>query len=322
MFFSTVRPMHIPDGFLSFAISILLWIISIGGIAVALRKGKYELGDREVPLMGVLAAAVFAGQMLNFSITGGTSGHLLGAAIVTILLGPWTAVLVMTSVVSVQALLFQDGGILALGANIFNMAIVSVFVSHTAYSLFKKIIGKTKWGFLVSGFVAAWTSIFIASLSCALQLALSGTSPANIAVPAMGAIYALIGIGEGAITVGALAFLYAVRKDLILFNQKSAAGDRGILLGGGIITLILAVLSPLASRHPDGLEWVAEQQGFLESAKSAFFNVMPGYVIPGISNQSIATIMAGILGIVIVFSVAFGIAKTEKRSPVRDEVRE
>jgi cobalt/nickel transport system permease protein len=105
--------MHIPDGFLSVAVSIIMWIISIAMIAIALRKVKNELGDREVPLMGVLAAAIFAGQMLNFSVSGGTSGHLLGAAIATILLGPWTAVLVMTSVVSVQALLFQDGGVLA-----------------------------------------------------------------------------------------------------------------------------------------------------------------------------------------------------------------
>jgi cobalt/nickel transport system permease protein len=322
MFFSTVKPMHIPDGFLSVTVSIILWIISIGIIVIALRKVKSELGDREVPLMGVLAAAIFAGQMLNFSVTGGTSGHLLGAAIATILLGPWPAVLVMASVVSVQALLFQDGGILALGANIFNMAVVGVFVSYAVYTFVNKAIGKTRWGMLISGFIAAWTSIFIASLSCALQLALSGTSPANIAIPAMGAIHALIGIGEGLITLGALSFLWAARKDLLLSRSKSTDGNIGILIGGGAIAILLTILSPLASSHPDGLEWVAEQKGFLNIAKDAIYQIMPDYVMPGISDPTLATIFAGILGAVIVFGVAFGIAKAEVRTPVREEVRD
>jgi cobalt/nickel transport system permease protein len=318
MLFSTVQPMHIPDGFLSVLVSIVLWVISIGMIATALRKVKNELGDKEVPLMGVLAAAIFAGQMLNFSVTGGTSGHLLGAAIATILLGPWTAVLVMTCVVSVQALLFQDGGVLALGANIFNMGVVGVFVSYAVFKLMQKAFSKATWGLLVSGFVAAWTSIFVASLACALELALSGTSPANIAVPAMGAIHALIGVGEGLITVGALAFLFATRKDLFQKTAASAASNKGILMGGSVIALVLAILSPLASSHPDGLEWVAGQNGFLETAKDAFYNVMPDYAMPGISDPNLATIVAGILGAIIVFGVAISIARMEKRAAVKE----
>ena len=278
MLLSTVHPMHIPDGFLSVVVSVVMWIVSLVMIGLALKKVKNELGDREVPLMGVLAAAIFAGQMLNFSVTGGTSGHLLGAAIATILLGPWAAVLVMTSVVSVQALFFQDGGILALGTNIFNMGIVGVFVSYAMFNLLQKAFAKYKWGLFVSGFVAAWTSIFIASLACALELAFSGTSPANIAIPAMGAIHALIGIGEGLITVGALAFLFATRKDLVEKTGAKASGNKGILIGGSIIAVVLAVFSPLASSHPDGLEWVAEQKGFLETAREALFNIMPDYV--------------------------------------------
>jgi cobalt/nickel transport system permease protein len=318
MLFSTVHPMHIPDGFLSVIVSITLWIVSIGLITVALRKVKNELGDREVPLMGVLAAAIFAGQMLNFSVTGGTSGHLLGAAVATILLGPWTAVLVMTCVVSVQALLFQDGGVLALGANIFNMGIVGVFVSYAVFNLLQKAFIKYKWGLFVSGFIAAWTSIFIASLACALELAFSGTSPANISIPAMGAIHALIGVGEGLITVGALAFLFATRKDLFQKTAPSVSSNKGILIGGSVIALALTILSPLASSHPDGLEWVAEQKGFLDVAKGAFYNIMPDYVVPGISDPNLATIAAGILGAIIVFGVAIGIARMEKRSTIRE----
>jgi cobalt/nickel transport system permease protein len=318
MLLSPVHPMHIPDGFLSIIVAIVMWVVSGLMISVALRKVKNELGDREVPLMGVLAAAIFAGQMLNFTISGGTSGHLLGAAIATILLGPWAAVLVMTCVVSVQALLFQDGGILALGANIFNMGVVGVIVSYAVYKPIQNIFSNYKWGLFVSGFIAAWTSIFIASLACALELAFSGTSPANIAIPAMGAIHALIGVGEGLITIGALAFLIATRKDLFQKTGPSTANNMGILIGGSMISLVLAVFSPLASSHPDGLEWVAEQKGFLNVAKDAFYNIMPDYAMPGISDPNLATIAAGILGAIIVFGVAIGIARMEKRSTIRE----
>ena len=166
-------------------------------------------------MMGVLAAAIFAGQMLNFTVAGGTSGHLMGAAIATILLGPWAAILVMTTVVGVQALIFQDGGLLALGANIFNMGIVGVAVSYFVYQTILRLAGGKRWGIFTAGFLAAWTSIVMASLAVALQLAFSGTSPANIAIPTMGGIHALIGIGEGLITIGALALIQTSRPDLL-----------------------------------------------------------------------------------------------------------
>ena len=321
MLFSPINPMHIPDGFLSVLLSIVLWVISVVLIGIALRKTGQTIGERQVPLMGVLAAAIFAGQMLNFSVTGGTSGHLLGAAIAAILLGPWPAVLVMTSVVAVQALLFQDGGILALGANLFNMAIIGPFVAYALFTLLMKLFKKQTWGLFVAGFVAAWSSIFIASLACALQLALSGTSPANIAVPAMGAIHALIGIGEGLITIGALAFIFAARKDLLKADANKPARNIGVVVGGLLISLVLVVLSPLASSHPDGLEWVAEKHGFIEAAREAFYNIVPDYSMPGISNPALATIAAGILGAVIVFGVAYGIARAEKRPSAQDDAQ-
>lgn len=320
MLYSTVQPMHIPDGFLSVPVSIVLWLISIVLIAIALKNVRHELGDKQVPLMGVLAATIFAGQMLNFSVTGGTSGHLLGAALATILLGPWSAVIVMTSVVSVQALLFQDGGILALGANIFNMAIIGVFISFFVFRLLKSITGKSRVALFISGFVTAWTTIFFASLACAIQLALSGTSPANIAILAMAAIHALIGIGEGLITAGALAFLLAARKDLIESTSGNSSNQAGILIGGGLIAVVLAVLSPIASSNPDGLEWFAEQQGFLGAAQDSLYSIMPDYVMPGINDPTLATIIAGIIGVVIVFGVSFGIARSDNKVPVREEV--
>jgi cobalt/nickel transport system permease protein len=307
MFHSPV-PMHIPDGFLSATVSIVLWLISIVVVGYALRRVGQELGERQVPLMGILAAAIFAGQMLNFAVAGGTSGHLMGAAIATILLGPWAAILVMTCVVGIQALIFQDGGLLALGANIFNMGVVGVAVSYFTYRTVQKIAGDKPWGIFLGGFAAAWLSIEIAALGAALELALSGTSPANIAVPAMGGIHALIGIGEGLITLGALAFLYATRRDLLKIGAPQPTGGGLVWIVGLGLALLLAIASPLASAHPDGLEWVAEQQGFLEAAQGPLYEIIPDYVFPGVSNEALATILAGILGTLIVFGVALGLA--------------
>jgi len=300
--------MHIPDGFLSVLVSIVLWLFSIIVVAYALKRVGKDLGERQVPMMGVLAAAIFAGQMLNFTVAGGTSGHLMGSAIAAILLGPWAAILVLTSVVSIQALIFQDGGLLALGANIFNMGVVGVAVAYMVYRTFQKLAGDRPWSVLVGGFLAAWLSIEIAALGVALQLALSGTSPANIAIPAMGGIHAIIGIGEGLITVGALAFLYAARRDLVQTGSTQAVGGGLVWVFGLGIALALAVLSPLASAHPDGLEWVAEQKGFLDTAQGPLYNIIPDYVLPGVSNAALATILAGILGALLVFGVALGMA--------------
>ena len=312
MFFSPVQ-MHIPDGFLSVPVALILWVISVVVVGYALRRANRDLGERQVPLMGVLAAAIFAGQMLNFSVTGGTSGHLLGAALATILLGPWAAVLVLTTVVSVQALLFQDGGLLALGGNLFNMAVIGVSVSYMVYHTVIKLTGNRRQSVFLGGFTAAWLSIVVASLACAIELAASGTSPANIAIPAMGGIHMLIGIGEGLITVGALAFLQAARPDLLQAGAVRTARGGLVWAFGLGIALLLAVASPLASAHPDGLEWVAEQKGFLEAAKGPVYKIFPDYVMPGISNSTAATILAGVLGTLLVFCLALAVAHLRRQ---------
>lgn len=307
--FSEPLAMHIPDGFLSLSVLIPLWVVTVVVVGYALRRLNRELGERQVPLMGVLAAAIFAAQMLNFSVTGGTSGHLMGAALATILLGPWPAVVVLATVVSIQALLFQDGGLLALGANAFNMAAVGVAVSYFAYRTARRLFGGARWGRLAAGFLAAWLSIELAALATAFELALSGTSPANIAIPVMGGIHALIGIGEGLITLGALAFLELARPDLVEGEVKV---EKKVWLGGLGLALLLALLSPLASTHPDGLEWVAEQYGFLQSARPPLYSLIPDYLFPGIPNETLATILAGVIGTVIVFAVTLGVSRARK----------
>jgi len=311
---ATPVPMHIPDGFLSVIVSLVLWGISVIVIGVALKRVNIDLEDRQIPLMGILGAAVFAGQMLNFSVTGGTSGHLLGAAIATILLGPWPAMLVMTCVVGVQAIVFQDGGLLALGANLFNMAIVGVAVAYFVQRFIQKLAGNRPWVMVVSGFASGWLSILIASLACGLQLALSGTSPANIAIPAMAGIHALIGIGEGLITAGALAFVASARSDLLTPEEIPTPASRSLWVGGLALAVLLAVISPIASAHPDGLEWVAEQQGFLGRAQTPLYDLMPDYLLPGISNEALATVLAGIVGVGLVLMATLGVAVGRRRS--------
>jgi cobalt/nickel transport system permease protein len=312
----SVKPMHIPDGFLSVPVSLVLWALSLLVIAYALRRANRDLGEKQAPLMGVLAACIFAAQMLNFAVAGGTSGHLMGAALATILLGPWAALLVMTAVVGVQALMFQDGGLLALGANIFNMGVIGVTVSYFAFQAVIGLLGRKRSSVLIGGFAAAWLSVFVAALAVALELALSGTSPANIAVPTMGLIHAAIGIGEGLITVGALAFIMSVRPDLLELGDSRPVNSRLVWAAGLLIALALAILSPLASAHPDGLEWVAGQQGFLDRAQGPLYRILPDYVMPGIGNEALATIVAGVLGLLIVFGVAAAVAYARRRQPV------
>jgi cobalt/nickel transport system permease protein len=308
------EPMHIPDGFLSLPLALVLWLISAAFIAAALRRVERDLDERALPLMGVLAAAIFAGQMLNFAVAGGTSGHLIGAALATVLLGPWPAMLVMTSVVVVQALIFQDGGLLALGANMFNMAVIGVLVAYAVQRLFQHLAGGKRWALVAGGFAAAWSSTVAAALACGLQLAISGLSPANLAVPAMGAVHVLIGIGEGLITAGALAFLSAARRDLVAAPPGSQRADRPVWVGGMLLAFGLAVASPLASTHPDGLEWVAERQRFLAAARSPLYQLIPDYLLPGIENEALATILAGVIGLLLVAAVSLLLARGRRRA--------
>jgi cobalt/nickel transport system permease protein len=188
------------------------------------------------------------------------------------------------------------------------MAVIGVLVSHFVFVTVRRLGRQQPWSLFIGGFAAGWSSVFLASLACALELAVSGTSPANIAVPAMGGIHALIGFGEGLITLGALSFLYASRRDLVTAQPAKAKDGIGVWTIGLGIALVLAVISPLASAHPDGLEWVAQQKGFLAAARSPLFHLIPNYLFPGVSNQALATILASLVGTLLVFAVALSVS--------------
>ncbi len=214
--------MHIPDGFLDLKTALTTAIASTGGLGYAVKEVRKKLGDKHIPLLGVTSAFIFAAQMLNFPVVGGTSGHFLGGALAAILLGPWASLLIMTVVLVIQCLGFADGGLTALGANVFNMGIIGgVFTYYFIFIPLKKALPKTKRGFLTASAIAAWASVFIASIICSLELAISGTSPLNLALPAMAGVHALIGIGEAIVTVVVLAIVIQIRPDLIRGYSES-----------------------------------------------------------------------------------------------------
>lgn len=218
----SIQLLHAPDGFVSVPIAIAMWVATIAVIAYAVRRTNRHLDDRAVPLLGVMAAFIFAAQMFNFPVVGGTSGHLLGGVLAAVMLGPWAGTLVMTAVVAVQALLFQDGGLVIMGANIFNMGIVGTLGGYALYRGIARLLGGEERGRLPAAGVAAWASVVAASVAMALQLGASDVVPLELALPAMVGVHALIGIGEALITVAALAFIGVTRADLFRLRDAPA----------------------------------------------------------------------------------------------------
>jgi len=202
--------MHIPDGFLNGTTAAATALVSAAALGYSAHKVKKQMGDKYIPLLGVIAAFVFAAQMLNFPVAAGTSGHFVGGVLAAALLGPEAGLLVMASVIVVQAFIFQDGGLTALGANILNMGFVGTFLGYYFYVLIKKIINQK-----AALFISAWTMTVVASAFCAVELAISGVVPLKLALPAMAGVHALIGLGEAVITVAAFAFVKRLRPDLI-----------------------------------------------------------------------------------------------------------
>ena len=306
--------MHVPDGFLSTSVALAGWVLMGVTVAYALRRTAGQLGDRQMPLMGVLAAFIFAAQSINFPVLGGTSGHLLGGALAAIIVGPWAAVLVMTSVVAVQSMLFQDGGLLALGFNVLNMGVLTAFTGYGVFQLAVRVLGSGRGSTLIAGAVGAWLSVVVGAAACAVELAVSGTTPIGLALPAMVGVHVVIGVGEAVITVGALSFIYAARKDL-LDHGAAAPGkiSAAVWLAGLSLSLVLAGFSFAASPDADGLERVAAESGFLSKASGPLFSVFPDYTLPFVSDSVISGVLAVIAGTLLVFGTVFLVAGLQRR---------
>jgi cobalt/nickel transport system permease protein len=268
--------MHLPDGFLDVPTLAGAGAVSLGVVAYSTKKVTRELSERSVPLLGVTAAFVFAAQMVNFPIAGGTSGHLVGAVLIAALLGPYASVVVLTVVLAAQALLLGDGGVSALGANVLNMAVIGGMGGYLVLSGLKRLLPKSVTGYFLSLAVASWAGIVLAAVACSLELAASGTVPGRVAIPAMTSIHMVVGLGEALITVSVVAAVLAARPDLVrtyslprsllrpayepaAIAARARRGRRirvwALVAGAIVVTLALGVIiAPFASRSPDGLD--------------------------------------------------------------------
>jgi cobalt/nickel transport system permease protein len=278
---------------------------------VALNKARDAYGIKQAPLLGLTTAFIFAAQMINFPVAGGTSGHLLGGTLAAIILGsPWAGTLCIATVLIIQAILFADGGITALGANIFNMGLIGVWTGWSLTQVLQRLLGGSKRRLPLAAGIAAAISVVAAAVGCGIELILSGTAPANLVLPAMSGVHILIGIGEGIITGSVLTYLATARPDLLPGEQSEI---KGWLIPIVSICLIAGVLSLFASAWPDGLEKVAENLGFLQLAENVRVSIPTPFADYSIEGWGpVGTSITGLLGSAASFGLAFGLAKLTK----------
>jgi cobalt/nickel transport system permease protein len=303
--------MHIPDGFLDAKTAGVTAALSALAVSAALRRLKKKLPRRKIPLMGLSAAFLFVAQMINFPVGGGTSGHLLGGVLSAVLLGPAEALVVMVSVLLVQCFLFADGGLVALGANVFNMGIIGTLFGYGLYTALVRVLPGERWA-MVALAVAAWCSTVLAALCCTGELAWSGTVVWNAAIVPMAGVHMLIGLGEALITVLVVKAISATRPE-ILMGTNQGGQHRGVLVAFGFaIVFGLAVfVAPFASSLPDGVEAIAARLGFDSREVSALPAVSPfeGYTVRGLTSPRVATAIAGTAGIIVMFFAGYFIAR-------------
>jgi cobalt/nickel transport system permease protein len=309
--------MHIQDAILSPAVTAATGVVAMGGLAICMGKLQNRLLERTPVLMGVMSAFIFAAQMVNFPLfVVPISGHLLGGVLSAVLLGPWAGAVVIAAVLIVQCLIFQDGGVTALGANFVNMGLIGSIGGYAIYDPIRRAIGG-RVGILVGAMAAAWFSVLLASGAFAVELAASGRRADFLNVLAlMALVHAAVGIGEALITGLVLRFLLLVRPDLIEDDENGGSASRtrwGQAAVGGLgIALAVAIfLAPFASKHDDGLEWVGRKLGFSKEETPVLAAPIPDYQLhlPGLSYIPAATAMAGALGTLFVFGAGFGLAR-------------
>ncbi|QTD99046.1 energy-coupling factor ABC transporter permease [Streptomyces cyanogenus] len=318
--------MHVPDGFIDAPTSAVTGVVAAGALAVSLRGARRELDERTAPLAGLVAAFIFAVQMLNFPVAAGTSGHLLGGALAAILVGPCTAVLCVSVVLLMQGVLFADGGLTALGVNITDMAIVTTVVSYAVFRGLLAVLPRKRRSVTVASFVAALVSVPAAAVAFTLVYAVGGTtdvSPGKVATAMIG-VHVLIGIGEAVITALTVGAVIAVRPDLVHgargLQQRlrlrvngelvdapaptapvaARTSRRTLWITGLVTSLVLAgFVSFYASAAPDGLEKVAHDQGIDKKAEkhATAGSPLADYGVKDIADSRLSGGLAGVIGV-------------------------
>lgn len=305
--------MHILDGMLSPAVAAGTGAAAAAGLAVSLRRGRRAVGDRATVLMGVLAAFLFAAQMVNFPIGPGVSGHLLGGVLAAVILGPWAGATVMAAVLVVQCFLFADGGVTALGANFVNMGLVGALGGYAIYAPLRRAVGG-KAGVLLGAMLAAWLSVILTAGAFSVELAASGHLADFPRILAwMTLVHAAIGVGESLLTGLIVRFVLLARPDLIYDPEPGRLGRTGqVAFAGLAAALAVAILlGPLASEAPDGLEYVGRRLGFLGAELPPLLPApIPDYELPGLpAHVGLATAAAGLIGTLVVFAVGLALAR-------------
>jgi cobalt/nickel transport system permease protein len=304
--------MHIPDGFIDARTAVTTGVLAAAGLGLAIREVRRSLPPRRVPLIGLAAAFIFAAQMVNFPVAGGTSGHLIGGVLAAVLLGPAAAVVVMSAVLILQCFMFADGGVTALGANLLNMGVIAPSVGFGVFLVVRRLAGEGLRGTLFATAFGAWCSTVVASIACAGQLAMSGTAPWQAALPAMGAIHMVIGLGEAAITALVVAGLARARPELLAgHGSPDVRNVSQLVVPGLLVAFSLALfVAPFASPWPDGLERVAASLGFEHAATPPMIEApLPDYAIPGIGSAWTSTVAAGCIGTAVAFLLAYLLAR-------------
>jgi cobalt/nickel transport system permease protein len=299
--------MHIPDGFLSAGVCVATAVGSGASVALMARRAQAETEESRAPLLGVMGAFVFAAQMINFPVGAGTTGHLLGGVLLAIILGPASAVVVMTAILAVQALIFQDGGVLALGANIFNMAVVGVLVGYLPFRLLTRTLGRSP-----SVFAGAFLSVLTSAVLAIGELRLSGINiPGAVLGVSMG-LFAINGVLEGAITVGVVRALEALHPGSV--RQPPPRTRRAILAATAVAALLLAVAAVwIASPDPDGLERLAERLEIASRARALVPAPLVDYHTRIIAAPWLSGAAAGVAGLILVFGIAAAIGRLQAR---------
>lgn len=315
--------MHIRDGILGPEVCLVAGALSVGAIAYSLRRLRLDLEDRAVPLTGMMAALVFAGQMVNFPLLGlPVSGHLLGGVLAAVMLGPWAGCLAIAMVLVVQALLFSDGGLLSLGANVLNMGVVGAWGGYAVYSTLRRLLGNGSAATVSAAVIAAWLSVLAAATLFCVEFVCSSHSSgfdSRGVLSLMVLYHAFIGVGEALITGAVLAFVLARRADLIPTPQPvGAVGTVGGFAATGLVAAlaIAAILSPFKSEFPDGLDAVSEQLGFAKLETERPPLVLDDYAVPTPEVAwwpGLSVSVAGILGTLVVFAGAIGLAGVTRR---------
>ncbi|MFD4921648.1 energy-coupling factor ABC transporter permease [Streptomyces goshikiensis] len=343
--------MHVPDGFIDAPVSIAAGVAAAGAVAISLRGARRELDERTAPLAGLVAAFIFAVQMLNFPVAAGTSGHLLGGALAAILVGPYTGVLCVSVVLLMQGILFADGGLTALGVNVSVMGVVTVVVAYAIFRGLLKVLPPTRRSVTAAAFTGALLSVPAAATAFTAIYAVGGTTdvPVGKVFTAMVGVHVLIGIGEAAITAATVGAVLAVRPDLVhgargltvplklrvageLVDAPAAApaavpapaaarSNRTVWATGLVTALVLAgFVSFYASASPDGLEKVAADKGIDQKVEehAAAGSPLADYSVKDVTDARLSGGLAGVIGVGVTVVVGTGIFWTVRRRRAQD----